>query len=86
LRVSREGRIKVFANVHAGLANLTDEYRNDHANRVAAGTSFLWYRILLRDTDGDSKLHSVELVVDDSAAAYGILRVVYGEHKAGPGG
>ena len=82
--LSRQGRIRLFANLHASLANVSDAFRHDPANRTAPGSSRFVFLLLMRDTAGGGRIHQFRFIVDDAAAPYGILRLVKAAHRAGP--
>jgi hypothetical protein len=74
LPLTREGRIKLFANLIAFTAEVPDSFRADPANRPDPFSPFYYFTYLFQDAARWWKLF---VVVDDSAAAYGILRIVY---------
>ncbi len=82
--ISRPAPIRVFVNLHASLANVSDAYRNDSDNRPDAGSSQFVFASLLRDTDGDGRIHEFRFTVDHAAAEYGVLRIIEAEHSSGP--
>ncbi len=45
--LSRQARIRLFANLHSDLGVHGDYYRNDETRRLAPGSDYLWYEILL---------------------------------------
>lgn len=81
--VSRQARIRVFVNLHSALANIPDAFRNDQANRVPPGDSEFLFQLLLRDDDGDGRIHRFDFVVNDTAAPYGVLRIIEARHARG---
>jgi hypothetical protein len=86
--LSRQGRLKLFVNLRLALENIPDATLRDPAQRVGpdpTGVGPSCYRgdIVLRDSDGDGRVHQFVFVVDDRNAPYGVLEVVYVEHRAG---
>jgi hypothetical protein len=73
-RLSREGRLKLFAGYLDALRERGDELRSEPSGRYPGNSSLFTFRYIFRDGD---RIYSARLVVDDSAAAYGVLRVVY---------
>ena len=76
LPLSREGKIKVWIYINVTIANVADAVRNDPANRVSGSETFQM-QYIFRDRHGDGRLHLIDFRIDDSAAAYGVLRVVF---------
>jgi len=66
--LSRQAHIRVFANLHASLGNVSDAYRNNPDTRTSAGSSRFVFSLLLRDTDGDGQMHEFRFIVNDAAA------------------
>ncbi len=50
--LSREGRIRLFANLHDDLRVHADMYRQDHDRRLAPGSDYFWYHLVFRDGKG----------------------------------
>lgn len=54
-------------------------FRADPENRTTPGAQrFVWIYALPKDAGG---AHLFRFFVDDSAAVYGVLRVVYADHR-----
>jgi hypothetical protein len=81
--LSRLGRVKLYANIIDVLRNHGDVFRNDPALRVAPGSPEFRYHAIMADSDGDGRYHSFVFIVDDSGAAYGVLKLTAVEHVAG---
>jgi hypothetical protein len=75
--LSRSARNKLFANLHSDLRVHGDFYRNDPTRRLAAGSSYFWYQLLLKDDESDGRTRLFSFVVNDEASAYGVLLVEY---------
>ena len=69
----------VVADVDTG-ADYThrDLYDNVWINQAEIPSSV---RSTLRDTDGDGQMHDFRFIVDDAAAEYGVLRIIYVDHS-----
>jgi hypothetical protein len=76
LPLTREGRIKLYANLLTLTAEVPDSFRSDPANRPALPSPFYHFTHLFRD---GGRWHKLFVVVDDSAAPYGVLRIVYAD-------
>jgi hypothetical protein len=70
--LSREGRVKLFANLHWGLAVVSDPFRNNPANRNSANPAEFDFQLLLFD----NRVRTFLFRVDDSGAGYGVLQLV----------
>ena len=75
--LSREGRVRLFANINADLRDHADLLRQESSLRTAPDSLRFWYRLVMGDEQGDGRLRQFSFVVDDSAAAYGLLQVEY---------
>ncbi len=75
LPLSPEGRIKVSSFIQDQVAGVSDAFRNDPLNRLPNSPRFQ-ARFLFFD---GNVLRALRLVVDDSAAADGVLRIVYAD-------
>ena len=73
--LTREGRIKLSAGI-SSLSEAADQFRIDPANRL--GPDSRYFRAQYIFADG-GKVRMLTLVIDDSAAAYGVLVVEYAE-------
>jgi hypothetical protein len=83
--LSRPCRVRLFAHLHDDLRLHGDFYRQDEGRRLAPGSTRFWYSLVLQDVDGDGRIRQLSFVVDDSAAAYGVLQVEYVQIEEGPG-
>jgi hypothetical protein len=63
------------------IAGIPDAFRNDPANRPS-GPSAPYFRAqqIILDVWGDGKVHVVDYIVNDSAAAHGVLILVHIAH------
>ncbi len=77
--LSRQGRVRLFANLHSGLRLRGDHYRQDPARRLGPNSRFFWFEIVLSDVHGDGRIRQFEFsfVVNDEAAKYGVLQIEY---------
>lgn len=76
LPLTREGRVRLHTNLIALTAEVPDAFRADPANRPGPSSPFYHFTYHFRD---GSRWWKLFVVVDDSAAAYGVLRVVYAD-------
>ncbi len=81
--LSRAGRVKLFTNLDECLRDHGDKYRNDPALRLAPGSTCFWFYFTMLDPDGPRRAFSFAFVVDDAAAAFGVLQIVYVEVRPG---
>jgi hypothetical protein len=58
-----------------------DTYRFNNERRFAPESSYFWYDVVLRRSDG--AIRDFWFLIDDSAAQYGVLRVEYAEERGG---
>lgn len=72
--LSRQGRLKLMSGVFGLLRDHGDVYRLDHSRRLAPNSPCFRLDYVFSDA-GD--LWRADCVVDDSAAAFGVLTVVY---------
>ena len=78
LPLSNEGRGVVGRFLHERIANVSDEFRLNPANRPGpANAPFFERELLFRDRWGNGNLYTVHFVLDDIAAAYGVLLLVW---------
>ncbi len=78
--LSRAGRLKLLCGYLDGLRERGDELRAEPAGRLAGSSSLFSFRHIFRD---GGRFYVVRLVVDDSAAVFGVLRVVYADCWSG---
>jgi hypothetical protein len=74
--LSRQGRIRLFVDIDFLLRQQADLFRNDPAYRIAPDR----FQFDMTVTDpGNGSRHQFLFVVDDRAAAMGVLRLVYAD-------
>ena len=78
--LSREGRIKLFANFIRDLRDYGDQFRADPSRRLSPGSPLFWYSIAFLD---GQRGYEFRFLVDDSPAAYGVLRIRFVDAEAG---
>jgi hypothetical protein len=74
--LSREGRLKLLGGYLDALRDRGDELRSEPSGRHPSNSSLFIFRHIFRD---GGRLYVARFVVDDSAAVYGVLRVVYAD-------
>jgi hypothetical protein len=74
--LSREGRLKLVSGYLDTLRDRGDELRSEPSARYPGDASLFVFRHIFRD---GGRTYTARFVVDDSAAAYGVLRVVYAD-------
>ncbi len=75
--LSREARIRLFANLHSDLRIHGDFFRKEEGRRVVPGSTCFWYDLLLKDDQGDGRMRRFSFVVNDRAAVHGVLLVEF---------
>jgi hypothetical protein len=73
--LTRQGRIRLYSGINDA-ATISDAFRADSANRVGPGSPFLLWRCVFADA---GRLRLLTLGLDDSAAAFGVLTVVWAD-------
>jgi hypothetical protein len=79
--LSREARVRLFTLLNEDLRERADFYLNDQQRRLAPGSEYFWFDLILRDQQGDGRLHRFWFVVNAAPAKYGILRIEYVEEE-----
>jgi hypothetical protein len=74
--LSREGRLKLLGGYLDALREAGDALRSEPANRHPGNSSLFTFHYIFRD---GGRTYTARFVVDDSAAAYGVLRVIYAD-------
>ena len=82
--LSREGRLRLFDAITLNLRQHGDDYRADPERRLAPGSPYFWFHIIFFDAQGDRFMHSFRFVINDEAAAYGVLKVEYVDEERWP--
>ncbi len=80
LPLSREGREKLYTFLIALTAEVPDTFRSDPDNRPEPTSCFYHFTYLFTDAN---RSYTLYVVVDDSSAAYGVLRIVYADCRIG---
>jgi hypothetical protein len=81
LELSREGRL-ALASVLDQVRLYADDFIRDKQRRLSPGSDCFRVDWLFRDPISEV-IHHLKLVISDTAAAYGILCVVYVEDEPG---
>jgi hypothetical protein len=81
LPLSDVARERVEDFITYAIADVDDATRNDPANRPQPGPPYFQRQLLLLDIWGDGRVHTIDVVVNDAAAAYGVLVFVYVDHR-----
>jgi hypothetical protein len=76
LPLTRTGRVRLNAALIEMAAEVPDSFRSDPANRPGPSAPYYHFTRIFEDS---GRLWTLFVVVDDSAAAYGVLRIVYGD-------
>lgn len=76
LALTREGRVKLNTALIDLAADVPDSFRSDPTNRPDPTSPFYHFTLLFKDGDRFWRLF---VVVDDSPAVYGVLRIVYAD-------
>ena len=78
--LTREGRLRLLAGILGLLRDHGDVLRSDPSRRLAAGSPYFRLDYIFSDA---GRLWRADCVADDSAAAYGLLQIVYLECQPG---
>lgn len=79
--LSRQGRLTLVAGVLGLLRDNGDTLRAEPFRRLAPGSPYFRFDHLFADA---GRLWRADCVADDSAAAYGVLSLVYLDRQTGP--
>ena len=78
--LTRQGRLKLVANILDLLRDHGDALRTDPSRRLASGSSYFRFDYLFLDAGRPCR---VDCIADDSAAAFGVLDLVYLDCQVG---
>lgn len=83
--LSRRARVGLFSTLHEYLGEHGDRLRNDDSLRRWGNESpYFLFRLVIGDPEAPGVLKLFRFVVNDAAAAYGVLRVVYVDDQTAP--
>jgi hypothetical protein len=77
---TREGRLKLLAGILGQLRDQGDLLRSDASSRLAPSSPYFRFDYLFSD---GGRLWRADCVVNDSAAIYGVLQVVFLDCQSG---
>jgi hypothetical protein len=77
--LSREGRLKLISGYLDALRERGDELRSEPSGRIPGRPTRFTFRHIFRD---GGRTYPARFVVDEAAAPYGVLRVVYADSWA----
>ena len=80
LPLSAEAKERINRFVGRFIANVSDGFRLDPANRPNAAAPYFVVRYVLWDRWGDGHTHTVEFHVRDDNANFGVLLIVLIDH------
>jgi hypothetical protein len=78
--LTREGRLKLLAGILGLLRDHGDTLRSEPARRLAPSLPYFRFDYIFPDGD---RLWRADCVVNDSAAVYGVLQIVWLECRPG---
>jgi hypothetical protein len=78
--LTREGRLKLLAGTVGLLRDHADALRSDPSRRLAAGSPYFRFDYLFMNA---GRLWRADCVAADSAAAYGVIELVYLDSQSG---
>ncbi|HWG46933.1 MAG TPA: hypothetical protein VN688_29490 [Gemmataceae bacterium] len=61
------------------IAGISDKFRLDPVNRPKPHTPYFKIEYLLLDSNGDRRLHRIDLYIRDDKAEFGVLYIAYME-------
>ena len=73
--LSRQGRLRLFASLDR--LRTRGDFYIQNAERTGAESDLFWFRVRIRDRQGDGRLRQFRFAVSDSAASFGVLRILY---------
>lgn len=83
--LSREGRLVLFATLREYLGEHGDDFRrNEGFRRWGTESSCFEFQLVLGDPDNPGSLRVFRFVINDEAASYGVLRIVYVDDQSVP--
>jgi hypothetical protein len=80
LSISNEARRRIEDFLFQIVGNVSDDYRNDPANRPlnpSGSRPYFKMQFVYKDAWGDNRSHQLDAFVSDAHAAASILRIVY---------
>ena len=77
LPLSDEAKDLIRRFIKHVIGNVSDEFRNAPANRPRPGAPYFRMRLDLHDWWGDRRDRTVDFVVNDAGAAFGVLDLVW---------
>ncbi len=80
LPLSKEARNRIQNFLVNTIGNVADAIRNDPGNRHEGSDQYFWSQFVILDAWGDNRSHRIDVIINDAAAAHGVLRIVYIEH------
>lgn len=80
LPLSEHARVRLRNLLIDSVGAVTDDFRNDSANRHAASGPLFRMQFLILDAWGDGRSHTLDVVIDESHAVSGVMLIVYLEH------
>jgi hypothetical protein len=75
LPLTREGRLRLYVSIHLELSVVSDGFRAQ-ADRASPDSPCFAWQLIFRD---GGRFRFAYFSVDDSGAAYGVLRIVYAD-------
>jgi hypothetical protein len=76
LPLTRNGRVRLNAGLIQMVGEVADTFRADPDNRFGPSSPFYHFTWIFED---NGRFRTLFVVVDDSTAAYGVLRIVYAD-------
>ena len=81
LPLSPEAKERVNRFVEGVIANISDQFRLDPANRADPSKPYFRIRQVIVDIWGDGSEHSIDFHVRDDKVAFGVLLIVFIDHN-----
>src|SRR4051794_12291705 len=83
--LSRRGRLALFTALREYLGENGDQFRNDASlRRWGSDSPCFEFRLIFGDPDAPGALRLFRFIVNDAAAPYGVLRVVFVDDQTVP--
>jgi hypothetical protein len=81
LLLSPEAKESINRFVEQSIADISDEFRLDPANRPKPQSPYFLIRYILLDLWGDRRLHAIDFSIRDDKAQFGVLLIVFIDHR-----
>ncbi len=81
LPLSSEAKDRINRFIEQHVANASDGFRLDPENRPRPDSPYFVIRHVILDRWGDGRMHTVDFHIRDDAVRYGVLAIVFIDHR-----